>query len=142
MKGLPKRFATADDIRNCYKLTMTGEIDPADLLEAMENLERQNYLFCGVREVSEDGKTVTIGYCAEAQAGQKAVCGDKTVTIKTVEHVKGEDDSFETTELALSAKVAEDVDTIAVPAPYNIYDSLGISKDEFDEIKADLTKLK
>ena len=44
MKGLPKRFATADDIRNCYAMTKTGEIAKADLLEAMEELEKQNYI--------------------------------------------------------------------------------------------------
>ena len=129
MKGLPKRFATADDIRNCYALTKTGEIAKADLLEAMEELERQNYICCPIREISSDCKTVTVG--------------DKTVTIRSVNHIQGEaqegmEAGFETTEIGLSAKVAADANCIDVTAPYNIYDQLGITKEEFDEIKADL----
>ena len=143
MKGLPKRFATADDIRNCYELTKTGEISRAELLEAMEDLERQNYLHCPIREISGDGKTITIGYCAEAAVDGKAVVGNKEVTIRTVEHIQGEAEEgmeagFETTEIGVSAKVASDSEVIDIPAPYNIYDQLGMTKEEYDEIKADL----
>ena len=143
MKGLPKRFATADDIRNCYALTKSGEIAKADLLEAMEELERQNYICCPIREISSDCKTVTVGYCAEATEGTNAIVGDKTVTIRSVNHIQGEaqegmEAGFETTEIGLSAKVAADANCIDVTAPYNIYDQLGITKEEFDEIKADL----
>lgn len=143
MKGLPKRFATADDIRNCYELTKTGEISKAELLEAMEELEEQNYLHCPIREISDDCKTVTIGYCAEATEGDEAIVADKTITLRSVRHIQGEAEegmeaSYETTELGLSAKVSAEATEIKVTAPYNIYDQLGMSKEEFDEIKADL----
>lgn len=143
MKGLPKRFATADDIRNCYELTKTGEISKAELLEAMEELEEQNYLHCPIREISSDCKTVTIGYCAEATEGDEAIVADKTITLRSVRHIQGEAEegmeaSYETTELGLSAKVSAEATEIKVTAPYNIYDQLGMSKEEFDEIKADL----
>ena len=143
MKGLPKRFATADDIRNCYEMTKTGEISKAELLEAMEELEEQNYLHCPIREISGDCKTVTIGYCAEATEGDEAIVADKTITLRSVRHIQGEAEegaeaSYETTELGLSAKVSAEATEIKVTAPYNIYDQLGMSKEEFDEIKADL----
>lgn len=143
MKGLPKRLATADDIRNCYAMTQTGEIEKSDLLEAMEELESQNYIHCPIREISSDGKTVTVGYCAEAAVGAEAIVGDKTVTIRSVNHIEGESEqgmgpSYETTEIGVSAKVSADATVIDVTGPYNIYDDLGITKEEFDEIKANL----
>ena len=139
MKGLPKRFATADDIRNCHELTKTGEISKPELLEAMENLERQNYLHCGIQSISEDKKTVTVVYCAEAHVNDKAICNGKTVTIKGVNHVPGEEEgTFDATEILLSAKVDADAEIIDIPLPYTIYDQLGMTKEEFDEIKADL----
>ncbi len=143
MKGLPKRFATADDIRNCYALVQSGEIERADLLEAMEELERQNYICCPIREISSDFKTVTVGYCAEASEGSEAIVGNRAVTIESINHIPGEaqegmDAGFEKTEIELSAEVAADAICIDVTAPYNIYDQLGITKAEFDEIKAAL----
>ncbi len=143
MKGLPKRIATADDIRNLYAMTKTGEIDKADLLEALNELESQNYLHCPIREISSDCKTVTVGYCAEATVDTEAIVGDKTVTIKSVNHIEGESTegegaTYETTEIGVSAKVSADATVIDVTGPYNIYDDLGITKEEFYEIKADL----
>ncbi len=145
MKGLPKRIATADDIRNLYAMTKTGEIEKAALLEAMEELERQNYIHCPIREISTDCKTITVGYCAEATVDTEAIVGDKTVTIKSVNHIEGESEegmgpSYETTEIGVSAKVSADATVIDVTGPYNIYDDLGMTKEEFDEIKAALTK--
>ena len=88
MKGLPKRFATADDIRNCHELVKSGEISKAEMLEAMEQLEEQNYLHCPIRAVN--GDTVTIGYCAEATAGGDAVVDGRELAIVSVTHNKGE----------------------------------------------------
>ncbi len=146
MKGLPKRFATADDIRNCHALANAGELSKSELLEAMEELEEQNYIHCPIRDISGDAKTITIGYCAEANEGDEAIVGNKTVTLKSVTHIEGEgeegmDAGYETTELGLSAKAPSDADMVRVKAPYNIYDQLGMEKEEFDEIKADLAKL-
>ena len=145
MKGLPKRIATADDIRNLYAMTKTGEIEKAALLEAMEELERQNYIHCPIREISTDCKTITVGYCAEATVDTEAIVGSKTVTIKSVNHIEGESEegmgpSYETTEIGVSAKVSADATVIDVTGPYNIYDDLGMTKEEFDEIKAALAK--
>ena len=141
MKGLPKRFATADDIRNCHALVKSGEISKEEMLEAMEQLEEQNYLHCPIRAVN--GDTVTIGYCAEATAGGDAVVDGRELAIVSVTHNKGEaeegmDAGFETTDIELSGNVSAEAKEIKVAAPYNIYDQLGITKEEFDEIKADL----
>ncbi len=141
MKGLPKRFATADDIRNCHELVKSGEISKAEMLEAMEQLEEQNYLHCPIRAVN--GGIVTIGYCAEATAGGDAVVDGRELAIVSVTHNKGEaeegmDAGFETTDIELSGNVSAEAKEIKVVAPYNIYDQLGITKEEFDEIKADL----
>ena len=137
MKGLPKRFATADDIRNCYEMTKTGEIAKADLLEAMEDMENQNYIQCSIFEIT--GKKVKVGYVAEAVVGEMALCEGTEYEIETINHISGgEEDEYEATELTLSSAVPVDAKIIGVPAPYNIYDQLGMSKEEYDEIKVDL----
>lgn len=139
MKGLPKRFETAADIRNCFALVQSGEIAAKDMLEAMEGLENQQYIICPIKSISN--KTITVGYCAEAHVDAVVVVGNKTATIVTVEHILGEaqegqERQYETTEITLSAKVTGDV--VKIPSGHDIYAYLGMTKAEFDEIKAQL----
>ena len=139
MKGIPKRFETAADIRNCHALVATGEISAAELLAAMEALENQQYIICPIKNISN--KTITVGYCAEAHVDAVAVVGNKTATIVTVEHILGEaqagqERQYETTEITLSAKVSGDI--IKIPSGHDIYAYLGMTKEEFDNIKESL----
>ena len=136
MRDFPKRLATAEDIRNCKSLVDDGA--------AIEDLESMNYLHCPVLAVGEDKKTVTIHYCAEAKANTKAIVGNKTVTITNVTHEEGEPDEItgekqlETTIISTSAMVSVDATEIAVTAPYTIYDSLGMTAEELNQIKEEL----
>ena len=149
MKGLPKRFATADDIRHCKAMADAGEVSKSELLEMLEDLEKQNYICCPIRNVSADGMTVTVGYCSEAEIGNEAVVDGRIVTIESVTHIGGENNedyddgigmSYEETELVLSAKASSDAEEIDIRAPYSIFDSLGITEQEFNEIKEDLKR--
>ena len=140
MRDFPKRLATAEDIRNCKSLVDDGAFAAKDLLEAIEDLENMNYLHCPVLAVGEDKKTVTIHYCAEAKANTKAIVGNKTVTITNVTHedeITGEK-QLETTVISTSAMVSVDATEIAVTAPYTIYDSLGMTAEELNQIKEEL----
>lgn len=144
MRDFPKRLATAEDIRNCKALIDDGAFAAKDLLEAIEDLENMNYLHCPILAVGEDKKTVTINYCAEAKAGTKAIVGNKTVNITNVTHEEGEPDEhtgdtqLETTIISTSAMVSTEATEIAVTAPYTIYDSLGMTAEELNQIKEEL----
>lgn len=144
MRDFPKRLATAEDIRNCKALVSNGTFEAKELLTAIENLEKTNYLHCPILAIGEDKKTVTIRYCAEAKAGTKAIVKGKTVTINTVAHEEGEPEEgigetqLETTILTVSAMVSSDSTEVLVTAPYTIYDSLGITAAELEQIKEEL----
>ena len=141
MRNFPKRLATATDVRNCLQLVKNGTFQASELSEAIDALERQNYLQCQIVEIGGDKKTVTINYCAEAKVGSKAIAGGKTVKIETVQHEKGEpkegeEPQFEKTVLTLSATISGDL--IEVAAPYTIYESLGMTEAGLEQIKEEL----
>ena len=87
MKGFPKVLKTAQDVKNCKDMVDAGQLQAADLLEAIEAIENQNFIICPIRELSEDKKTVTVTYCNEAAAGAKVTAGGVTATIQSVEHI-------------------------------------------------------
>lgn len=89
MKGFPKVLKTAQDVKNCKDMVDAGQLQAADLLEAIEAIENQNFIICPIRELSEDKKTVTVTYCNEAAAGAKVTAGGVTATIQNVEHIDG-----------------------------------------------------
>lgn len=89
MKGFPKVLKTAQDVKNCKDMVDAGQLQAADLLEAIEAIENQNFIICPIRELSEDKKTVTVTYCNEAAAGAKVTAGGVTATIQSVEHIDG-----------------------------------------------------
>lgn len=144
MRDFPKRIATAEDIRNCKALVDNGTFEAKELLEAIENLEKMNYLHCPIQAIGEDRKTITINYCAEAKSGTKAIVGNKTVTITNVAHEEGEpseqtgEQQLETTIINTSAMVSSEATEIAITAPYTIYESLGITAAELEQIKEEL----
>ena len=45
MKGFPKVLKTAQDVKNCKDMVDAGQLQAADLLEAIEAIENQNLLF-------------------------------------------------------------------------------------------------
>ena len=145
MKGFPKVLKTAQDVKNCKSMVDAGELETADLLAAIEAIENQNFIKCPIRELAEDRKTVTIGYCSEAKEGNMAAAGGVTATMQAVNHVDGEADEEgktqkETTVITLSRAIAAGSTFLNITNTPSVYDGIGISKEEMDQIKAELQK--
>lgn len=143
MKGFPKVLKTAQDIRNCKEMVTAGLLQAADLLEAIEALENQNFITCPIRELSEDRKTVTVTYCAEAAKSKKAAAGETTATIQAVQHLDGEPDGSgktekEKTEITLSKAIPAYSAELRIENAPSVYDTIGISEEELEQIKAEL----
>lgn len=146
MKGFPKVLKTAQDVKNCKDMVDAGQLQAADLLEAIEAIENQNFIICPIRELSEDKKTVTVTYCNEAAAGAKVTAvtaGGVTATIQSVEHIDGEPDGSgkaekEKTKITLSRTIAAGSETIKITNAPSVYDTLGMTEEELEAIKVDL----
>ena len=138
MKGFPKVLKTAQDVKNCKDMVDAGQLQAADLLEAIEAIENQNFIICPIRELSEDKKTVTVTYCNEAAAGAKVTAGGVTATIQSVEHIDGEPDEKEKTKITLSRTIAAGSEAIKITNTPSVYDTLGMTEEELEAIKADL----
>ena len=111
--------------------------------EAIEAIENQNFIICPIRELSEDKKTVTVTYCSEAAAGAKVTAGGVTATIQSVEHIDGEPDGSgkaekEKTKITLSRTIAAGSEAIKITNTPSVYDTLGMTEEELETIKADL----
>ena len=120
-----------------------GQLQAADLLEAIEAIENQNFIICPIRELSEDKKTVTVTYCNEAAAGAKVTAGGVTATVQSVEHIDGEPDGSgktekEKTKITLSRAIAAGSETIKIANAPSVYETLGMTEEELEAIKADL----
>lgn len=144
MKGFPKVLKTAQDVRNCKAMVTAGKLKPADLLEAIAAIESQNFIKCPIMEVSSDRKTITVGYCYEAAAGGKASAGAITTTIQNVAHLDGEPDTEgktqkEKTMIELSRAIAAGSEFLYIVNAPSVYETLDISEEELEQIKADLT---
>lgn len=143
MKGFPKVLKTAQDVKNCKAMVEAGELAAEDLLAAIETIENQNYIKCPICELSEDRKTVTIGYCSEAAAGGKVTAGGVTATIQSVEHIDGEPDEEgkaekETTALTISRAIAAGSDFLKITNTPSVYEVLEMTAEELDQIKEEL----
>lgn len=150
MRNFPKHIATGSDIRNCRDMVDRGELSAADLLDAIRALERSGFINCPVKRVSEDGLTITTGYCPEAAKGQTITMSptdrdnDTTTVVINVSHTKdteAEDgmEQYVSTEITIT----DPVDTAAhytarIPKTPSVYDELGITKEEMDKIKEGL----
>ena len=131
------------DVKNCKDMVDAGQLQAADLLEAIEAIENQNFIICPIRELSEDKKTVTVTYCNEAAAGAKVTAGGVTATIQSVEHIDGEPDGSgraekEKTKITLSRTIAAGSEAIKITNTPSVYDTLGMTEEELEAIKADL----
>ena len=143
MKGFPKTLKTAQDVKNCKSMVDVGELDAADLLEAIETLENQNFITCPIAELSEDRKTVTVMYCNEAVEGGKAGAGGITATRQEVEHLNGEPDEEgkvekEKTRITLSRAIAAGSALLKIHNTPSIYETLDMTEDEISQIKDEL----
>lgn len=143
MKGFPKVLKTAQDVKNCRTLVAAGELEAADLLEAISVIENQNFITCPVVDLSEDRKTVTVMYCSEAAAEGKVTAGGVTATIQTVEHLNGEPDEEgkvekEKTAITLSRAIAAGSASLKIHNTPSVYEALDITEDEMNQIKEEL----
>lgn len=164
MKGFPKVIKTRSDLVNTFSLVKKGRLKAADWLAAVEKLENQNWIMCQVIELSEDRKTVTIMFCAEAAAGQKIKNGAVYPTVQAVETVEVEKDTTDTenaategqeaatedttaagqnnaithTVLSLSKAVNIGTEAIGVPVAVTFYERMGITEEEVEEMKGAL----
>ncbi len=141
MRNFPKRIVTATDIRNCLQLVKAGELEAADLMAAIEKIEAQNYIVCHINEA--DGKTASINYCAEAEAGGKALVDGKNVRIENVTHEKGEgadgmEPQYERTAITLSNAIPKGAEEIRILSARTVYGDLGMTEDELKKVKEEL----
>ena len=79
----------------------------------------------------------------EAAAGAKVTAGGVTATIQSVEHIDGEPDGSgkaekEKTKITLSRTIAAGSETIKITNTPSVYDTLGMTEEELEAIKADL----
>lgn len=132
MRGLPKRFGTAEDIRNCYAMVQAGELDAEELLEAIEEWEAQGFACCPIIETNN--KTITLVYCPEISDGDTVIVGDKELKVKTVTHVQDEEGQPEHTLLLFSTTPPESAFVKRILSP-TVYEQLDITKEEIDQIK-------
>ena len=82
-------------------------------------------------------------YCAEAAKSKKAVAGETTATIQAVQHLDGEPDGSgktekEKTEITLSKAIPADSAELRIENAPSVYDTIGISEEELEQIKAEL----
>lgn len=164
MRGFPKVIKTKADLVNTFKLVQKGRLKKEDWLAAVEKLENQNWITCPVMELSEDRKTVTIMFCAEAQTGQRVKNGAVYPTIQGIETVEvagnttgaenaaaegqeaategntaaGQGNTISFTVLTLSKAVNIGTVTIGIPAAVTFYDRMGITEEEVEEMKGAL----
>ena len=86
---------------------------------------------------------MTVTYCNEAAAGAKVTAGGVTATVQNVEHIDGEPDGSgktekEKTKITLSRAIAAGSETIKIANTPSVYETLGMTEEELEAIKADL----
>lgn len=136
MKGFPKTIATKADLLNCLAMAQATppEFSASELAAAIEQIEAGAYLHCPI--LSADGTTVTIGYCAEAAAGQTTGNGAK---ITAVEHIEEEDATgakqLTKSVVTLSKALPTDTEALLIPAPVSTAERMGLTAAELKNIK-------
>ena len=138
MRNFPKRLATASDIRNCLDMVRSGYFKPSQLYNAMIKLEKQNYSECPILE--KEAKTATIIHCNELEVGMKVKVSDREMKISAIENIINEETEQITQDLiTFTANLPEDAEVILRPVTPTIYERLGMSKEEFDAIKEEVS---
>lgn len=78
MKGFPKKISTGQDLHHCLAMVQTGELEAQDLLQAIDAIERREYIEMPILDVSDDRKTVTVIECDMLRSGAKVRNGAST----------------------------------------------------------------
>lgn len=143
MRNFPKNLKTRDDIYNCLDMVRAGQLKVSDLVNAINKIKNQNYINAVITEVSEDRKTVTTNYLAEADVDGHAKVENLTVTIKRVTHIEGEPDkegktSFVSSEIEVSRAVAAGAEVFALEKIPSVYDKYNVTEEELDAILEEL----
>lgn len=143
MRNFPKNLKTRDDIYNCLDMVRAGQLKASDLVNAINKIKNQNYINAVITEVSEDRKTVTTNYLAEADVDGRAKVENLTVTIKRVTHIEGEPDkegktSFVYSEIEVSRAVAAGAEVFALEKIPSVYDKYNVTEEELDAILEEL----
>lgn len=143
MRNFPKNLKTKEDIYNCLEMVRAGELRVADLVKAINKIKNQNYINAPIKELSEDRKTITTHYLAEAAAGGKAIVGTASVTIKGVTHVDSDPDEQGNTtkiasEIVISKAATKGAEMFALEKNPSVYDKYGVTEAELNDILAEL----
>ena len=138
MKGFPKTLKTKEDYYNCLAMVASGELGAADLLEKIENVERQRYIQCAIVETAEEKKAVTVYYCDEAAVGMKFTAGSIMGTVTALTHLQSEeaqaagDEGNDRTALTLSKAVSADNTVIGLERAVTV---AGMTTDDIAALK-------
>jgi hypothetical protein len=138
MIKFPKNLATAEDVRNCLEMVRAGIFKKKDLLKAIIKLENQNYSTCPILEKTEED--VTLVYCAEMDNYERVLVGESELSIAGVEHIVDEETQQRVrTIVTFNEEVPADATTVRLEVSPTIYQRIGMSKAEMDEIKEEMS---
>ena len=143
MRKFPSNLKTRADIYNCLDMVRAGELRASDLIKAIKKIKNQNYINAVITGISEDRKTVTTNYLAEADVDMRAKVGEVIVTVKSLTHIESEPDeqgrtSFASTEIDVSRAVAAGAEIFGLEQGPPVFDSYGVTEAELDDILAEL----
>lgn len=145
MRNFPKNLKTKEDIYNCLEMVRAGELRATDLTKAINKIKNQNYTNAEITGISEDRKTVTTRYLAEADEGSRAKVGAAVVTLKAVAHIESEPDeqgktSLVSSEITVSKAVAKGAEIFALEKIPSVYDKYGVTESELDAILEEIAE--
>lgn len=143
MRKFPSNLKTRADIYNCLDMVRAGELRASDLIKAIKKIKNQNYINAVITGISEDRKTVTTNYLAEADVDMRAKVGEVIVTVKSLTHIESEPDeqgrtSFVSTEIDVSRAVAAGAEIFGLEKVPPVFDRYGVTEAELDDILAEL----
>ncbi len=143
MRKFPSNLKTRADIYNCLDMVRAGELRASDLIKAIKKIKNQNYINAVITGISEDRKTVTTNYLAEADVDMRAKVGEVIVTVKSLTHIESEPDeqgrtSFVSTAIDVSRAVAAGAEIFGLEKVPPVFDRYGVTEAELDDILAEL----
>ena len=146
MKNLPKSLKTMQDIYNCYDLVKNEGYNASEFLNLLDAIKNRNYLSVYITNISDDMKTVTVNYCAEAEVNKKVTFNDTELTILSVTHNDGESDENEnvtkvSSTIVLSGPIDKNSIFLYINEVPSIYETMELDKDEFDRIYYEIKSL-
>jgi len=138
MVKLPKSLKTRRDVENCIAMVEAGTVKATDVLKLLYKIQNQNYINVAINELSDDRKTQTVNYCAEAAEGGAVLGGKVSTVIKSVEHNKGTDtsgnESYVSTTITTAKAITAGSGVLKIEKTPSVYDKYGYTADEFQDI--------